>query len=212
MNMVVMKGMLLWPILLVAVVKAIPSFRTESPFILDDQGRVKIFHGTNFVQKGFPWYPEVLLNEKNIVDLASLGVNTIRLGFMWTGAEPVQGQFNETYFDIMGSMVDNLHKHGITPYLDVHQDVMSTYFCLYDGFPTWAVDMSATPSQAFPWPLTPGPNNSPCSYDRGWAANYLSDACGVAFQTLYHEGPMRDAFSAFWKKTAEFFKDKPILG
>jgi hypothetical protein len=41
------------------------SSSTDS-FIYDDNDRVSFFHGTNFVQKGFPWYPEVLLNSDNI--------------------------------------------------------------------------------------------------------------------------------------------------
>lgn len=193
-------------------VLSIPAFHTSAPFILDADNRARIFHGTNFVQKGWPWYPPILTEEKNIIDLASLGVNTIRLGFMWTGAEPVQGQFNQTYFDIMGGIVDTLHKHGITPLLDVHQDVMSTYFCLYDGFPTWAVDLSAPPAHAMPWPLQPDETGNICPWTRGWAANYFSEACSTAFQSLYSDGALRDAFSAFWTKTASYFKDKPILG
>ena len=49
-------------------------------FIYDGEGRINFFHGTNFVQKGYPWYPEVLLNEDNIKDMKNWGFNTARLG------------------------------------------------------------------------------------------------------------------------------------
>eukprot|EP01031_Cornospumella_fuschlensis_P045305 gene45305-55427_t len=196
------------------VAAAFPTFSTSdaAPYFFDNLNRPRVFHGSNFVQKGWPWYPEVLTNESHIAELASLGFNTIRLGFMWTGAEPQKGQYNETYFDIMGSIVDTLAKYEIYPFLDVHQDVMSSYFCLYDGFPTWAVDESATPAHAFSWPLKPEGDNM-CPYSRGWASNYFSEACGVAFQTLYTpNSSLQKDFVAFWQKTASYFKDKPILG
>jgi endoglycosylceramidase len=75
------------------------------------------------------------------------------LGFMWSGAEPSPGVFNETYFDIMGGIVDSLAAHGITPFLDVHQDVLSTRYCLYDAFPLWYIDTAPPPEHAFSWPL-----------------------------------------------------------
>jgi endoglycosylceramidase len=48
--------------------------------IIDDAGRARIYHGVNFVNKGFPWYPVELLDPNNIADLAQSGVNFMRLG------------------------------------------------------------------------------------------------------------------------------------
>ncbi len=196
------------------VSSSVPLFHTGNvPYILDSNNRAKFFHGTNFVQKGEPWYPVGLLDENNVKQLASLGINTVRLGFMWSGAEPTAGNFNETYFEIIGQIIHNLEKYEIYPFLDVHQDVMSTYFCLYDGFPKWVVEKSTTPEHAMPWPLTPGKLNNPCPLDRPWAQNYLSEACSVAFQSLYTEGSeMQKDFTEFWRKTASYYKDYPILG
>jgi endoglycosylceramidase len=183
------------------------------PYVLDSSNRARFFHGTNFVEKGFPWYPAGLLEESKVQELASLGINTVRLGFMWSGAEPAPGQFNETYFQIIGQIIHNLEKYEIYPFLDVHQDVMSTYFCLYDGFPRWTVEKSTQPEHAMPWPLKPGKLNNPCPLDRNWARNYLSEACSVAFQSLYTDGsPMQQDFTEFWRRTAAYFKDYPILG
>ena len=176
-------------------------------FIYDDFGRVKLFHGTNFVQKGFPWYPDVLLNEENIKEMASWGFNTIRLGVMWSGVEPQMNVFNETYLNTMVNILDMLERNGISALIDVHQDVLSSYFCLYDGAPTWVVDLSTSSKHEFPYPL-----NGTC-YSRGWSANYFAEDTGAAFQDLYDNvNGMRDHFGIFWTKLATTFKSKNILG
>jgi endoglycosylceramidase len=191
------------------------AFHTSAslPYIFDEFNRVRIFHGTNMVNKNFPWYPEGLLNETNIALLASMGMNTIRLSLQWTGVEPEENAYNMTYLDTTNQIVDNLLKYGIHPFLDVHQDVMSSYFCLYDGFPKWAVDKSRKPTHEFPWPLLPGDDGNPCPWERFWNRNYFSEATGVAFQTLYEpNSDFQNAFYSFWQSSADYFKDKPILG
>lgn len=117
------------------------------------------------------------------------------------------GVYNETYIEIISGILDDLEAHGIHPLIDVHQDVLSSYFCEYDGAPTWLVDLSTSSTHDFPWPL-PGE----CS-DRPWGSNYLSEDCGAAFQDLYDNvNGMRDHFATFWGKVANAFKDKNILG
>lgn len=175
--------------------------------IFDEFGRLRIFHGTNFVQKGFPWYPEVLLNVSNIKQLASWGFNAIRLGTMWTGAQPTATGFNQTYYDVLLDIVSTLSAYGIDAILDCHQDVLSSFFCEYDGAPQWLVEKSLNESKQFPWPL-PG-----TCYDRPWASNYLTAATGRAFQDIYsNRHDMRDSFKAFWSHTASVFANQSFLG
>ncbi len=190
------------------------SFTTSAttPYFHDSQGRASIFHGTNFVNKEFPWYPPSLLNQSHIQDLKDSGMNAVRLGFMWTGAEPEEGKFNQTYFDIMGGIVDNLSKNGIYTIIDVHQDVISSKYCLYDAAPLWAIDKVESPVHPFPWPLQWDGVN-PCPWTRGWSSNYFAEATGKAFDGLYNNhGGFRDSFAAFWKQTVGYFKNKPLIG
>jgi endoglycosylceramidase len=50
------------------------SGSASSPFLYDAEGRVRIFHGLNAVQKGFPWYPDYLLNDDALLaDMAAWG-------------------------------------------------------------------------------------------------------------------------------------------
>lgn len=48
-------------------------------FFYDDSGRVRIFHGVNGVQKGFPWYPYWLFNTTLVDEIASLGGGIVLL-------------------------------------------------------------------------------------------------------------------------------------
>ena len=57
-------------------------------FFLDEFGRVRFFHGMNSVAKGFPWYFDWMLNDTILDDMQRFGFNVVRLGSMWTGAEP----------------------------------------------------------------------------------------------------------------------------
>ena len=48
--------------------------------IVDEAGRFRIYHGANFVNKGFPWYPPELLDPANLANLSQWGINFVRLG------------------------------------------------------------------------------------------------------------------------------------
>ncbi|EGD73240.1 hypothetical protein PTSG_04956 [Salpingoeca rosetta] len=179
----------------------------EDALLRDEQGRVRVFHGVNHVQKAFPWYPPILLNTTYIKEMASLGVNVVRLGFMWSGAEPSEGNFNMTYYQTIDTIVAQLANHNIYTLLDVHQDGFSSKFCLYDGIPLWVANRSVA-RRPFPWPMQGG-----CS-SRPWAANELTEACGQAYDDLYHNvRGMRDAFIKFWSFSADYFKNNSnIIG
>ncbi|CAF4215396.1 unnamed protein product, partial [Adineta steineri] len=62
--------------------------------IVDDSGRVRIYHGVNFVMKGFPWYPSELLDPIKVANLSQWGINFVRLGMMWAGVEPQPQKYN----------------------------------------------------------------------------------------------------------------------
>lgn len=60
------------------------NVHVSESLIVDDAGRVRIYHGANFVNKGFPWYPPELLDPNNVRELAQTGVNFIRLGYAFS--------------------------------------------------------------------------------------------------------------------------------
>ena len=67
----------------------------------DEHGRARIFHGFNSVIKHHPWYDPKMLNPDRQRQIADLGFNIIRLGSMWTGVEPEEGNVNATYIDTL---------------------------------------------------------------------------------------------------------------
>jgi endoglycosylceramidase len=84
--------------------------------------RVRIFHGVNAVNKGWPWYPYWLQNDTLLDELSSWGVNAVRVGWMWSGFNGLgPGVFNETYYQIQEDIVDRLASRGIHAFLDMHQ-------------------------------------------------------------------------------------------
>jgi endoglycosylceramidase len=173
---------------------------TNGQFV-DSLGRVRIFHGSNRVKKSAPWYFVDQLTEVEFKLMEQLGFTVMRLGFMWSGYNPAPGVFNQTYIDVVKSVVANAAAHGIYTLLDVHQDGLSSKFCLYDGMPLWVVNKSSS-KHAFPWPF-----HGNCS-SRGWEMNVISEAAATAYQDFYdNKAGMLDDFKAFWSSAAREFKD-----
>lgn len=176
-------------------------------YLYDSYGRVRFFHGIQSVQKQFPWYENWVFNQTQINLYASWGFNIMRVGWMWSGFEPAQDQFNYTYAKMMQQVVANNAAAGIYSLLDAHQDCFSSKFCLYDGIPLWVADKSV-PREAFPWPM--GGN---CS-SRNWELNCLTEAAGQAYQDLYdNTNGMLDDFIQFWSKSSQFWTgNKNVIG
>ena len=179
---------------------------TESPHFYDASGRVRIFHGANRVAKSAPWFFPDMLSDGEADAMADLGFNVVRLGWMWSGFNNAgPGIFNETYFERQQAVVQKLASRGIHTLLDMHEDVLSSKFCLYDGAPLWVMNKSI-PRHAFPWPL-----QGNCS-SRGWMSNTLTEAAGQAYQDLYdNTGGMLDDLAAFWARSARVWRDEPAI-
>lgn len=54
-------------------------------------------------------------------DLQSWGFNVIRLGVMWPGVSVAEGQYNQTYLNIMNNLITKLGSYGIYTIVDCHQ-------------------------------------------------------------------------------------------
>ncbi|KAF1802879.1 glycoside hydrolase family 5 protein [Mucor lusitanicus] len=196
--------------------------------ITDEHGRVRFFHGTNVVKKSAPWYrpstfkPGDSFGPKDVANLQALGVNAVRLGHHWAGSEPIRGQYNQTFLDIMKQQTKLAEDHGIYVLVDVHQDVLASQLCGH-GVPDWFVQRSWVPNwKQFPFPqkLTPFsvndkgiPSDSDCN-SIDWSLSYLTTAVGNAFGRLYNNyDNLGDAFAAYWAKLAQqYVNTQNILG
>ena len=81
--------------------------------------------------------PQLSFSQQDIEYFQSWGLNAIRLGFMWPGAEIANGTFNETYLSNALDLVNAAAAGGIYSLLDAHQDALSERFC-GEGAPLWA--------------------------------------------------------------------------
>ena len=46
---------------------------------------------------------------------------------MWSGMEPAEGVFNQTYVGIMRDIIERLADRGVYAMLDMHQDCLAGY-------------------------------------------------------------------------------------
>ena len=155
---------------------------------IDSAGRVVMLRGANtggrnkfapffpfeFSESGFELQtdaPSFDNAKKGYLDqLASWGINVIRLPFSWEALEPERGRYDTEYLARYLSLIDSAGERGMRVIVDFHQDVFAAVFC-GDGFPPWAVlDSSIAPQEG-------------CA---NWFLNYLQP------------GPMHDAFDDFW--------------
>ena len=186
--------------------------------MVDEFGREVYFHGLNVVVKGAPYIPQTegfdvnnSFSEIDMLKFQELGLNAIRLGTMWPGAEPTRGQYNMTYINAIMKLAEKSAEYGIYSLLDMHQDVLSPKFC-GEGVPMWA----AIPDNdtLFPVPISEpfkldadgipegGYDGAQC-LSHFWGEYYASSAAGSAFQNLYTNfDGLRDSWAQFWKTIA----------
>eukprot|EP00947_MAST-08B_sp_MAST-8B-sp1_P003756 g3756.t1 len=172
----------------------------------DEFGRVRLFHGSNRVQKSQPWYvPEMADDDAVAAHMQLLGFTVVRLGFMWSGFNPSPGVYNETYINIIKGTVGRLERHGVYSLLNVQMDGLSSKFCTYDGAPLWVINKSS-PVHPFPWPL---PGNGSCSHSGSHLdVNIMTEASVTAYQDIFDNNHgMLDDFVSFWRNAAGHFKD-----
>jgi len=190
---------------------------TNTHQLIDQNGRSRIFHGVNVVQKSEPYYPTSLLTPERMDLLRDWGFNAVRLGVMWIGTEPNKGYFNQTYLDQIESIVEQLAQRGIYALLDSHQDLYSPKWC-GDGAPLWAA-IPAANSKPFAEPLYgvysfDNSTGLPESCPEPWASYYMTEACCSSFQSLYDNTEnLSDHYAAFWTTIAERFSNvSSVLG
>jgi len=95
--------------------------------LVDDAGRAVVFHGVNVVYKVAPYIPsqgefepQLSLNDEDIENLKSWGMNFVRLGVMWEAVERTAGDFDIDYLHEVDALVTKLGEAGIYTLVDMH--------------------------------------------------------------------------------------------
>ena len=78
----------------------------DGHWFIDNYNRVRLFHGVNSVDTSPPWYHSYLLDDTRLQQLQDWGMNVVRLGTMWSGIEPSENNFNQTYINILRVIIE----------------------------------------------------------------------------------------------------------
>ena len=181
------------------------DIRVDGTRLVDPNGKQVHFRGINLINKGIkrpdgawdfdPTWPDAVWQR-----FADLGMNAVRLGIIWAALEPVPGQYDERYINLIKHQLDLAAQAGMSVLLDMHQDLYAQRFS--DGAPDWAV-------------LT----DAPYEATDLWSDAYLSSpAVQQAWDAFWEnkEVPqtgrgLQDHYAALWAHLAAAFHDHPAL-
>ena len=223
-----MKTLISLFLLLQYTFSALPPLHVEKETrkIVNSNGEEVILHGVNVVYKNKPWHPTLDENnwsyntsftQRDIGYLKSWGFNVVRLGVMWPGVIDSSNNINSTYLDTMKKIVEDLGNNGIYTLVDMHQDLLSEYFC-GEGIPNHLMK-DVSQMKTFPWPLGTEfggtiPTREQCIKYPLFGTYYATKAVNYAFEELYKKNStLYNELHRFWKVIAESFKGNTnVLG
>ncbi len=174
----------------------------DGRWIVDSQGRVRIFHGVGVMDYSPPNLPAAMgFGIKDADFLAGHGFNLVRLGMNWSGIEPRPGVFSQRYLASILGTVRLLAAHRIYTLLDWHQDDWGLAANGIDGAPAWATLTDGLPNPALGYGF--GMLGDPAqqrAFDNFWADASGPDGVGIA-----------DRFAAMLAFYGARFRRQPYL-
>ena len=120
----------------------------EGNHLVDEDGRHVIARGINARIEGIfdvsfsdgreRLEPIPTFTYEDAEAMAAIGFNVLRLPVNWSGIEPEEGQFDETYLARVDEVIEHCRNAGIYVLVDFHQDAYSKEIG-EDGAPYWAI-------------------------------------------------------------------------
>jgi endoglycosylceramidase len=171
-------------------------------YIREDDGRVFVFHGMNFVSAAKSASDRIVpLTTVDLDRLERWGFNAVRYLVFWDAIEPAAGRYDDAYLARVRAEFDKLQARGIRVIIDFHQDVYSQVFCC-DGAPAWAVR----------------DDGLDFTLQEQWFMNYLEPAVMRSWDNFWaytggKHADLQDHYFAMLAHTAEKLGDHPaVLG
>ncbi len=175
-----------------------PRLHREGRWMVDEKNRIVLLHGINAVWKLAPSAPPDSALGFTAADadwLRDHGFNTVRLGTIFAGVMPQEGQIDQTYLNRVDRVVQLLASRGIWVMLDFHQDLYNERYG-GEGFPAWATYDDGVPNIA----------------DVGFPGNYFLPGTTRAFDNLWgNKNALWDHYRDAWKAVAGKWKNQPYL-
>ncbi len=159
---------------------------SDGKLLRDASGRALLLRGANARVAGVfdvtfsdGRAPRELIPTFDAGDVAAMraaGFNMVRLPINWSGIEPIEGQYDQGYFDRVKATVELFRGSGIHVLLDLHEDGFSKELC-EDGAPLWAIRPPLDPSQLVggPGPLGMAPDCHASDAALAAFGNFLAD-------------------------------------
>lgn len=169
----------LWMLVAAAALPACREPERPNP-ILDDQGRIVLYHGLNVANSAkyapdhLPWQ-----TREDLERLREWGFNHVRYLMFWEAVEPAQDVFDDAYLDAVAERIGWLADLGIDVTVDLHQDLYGQHFGSH-GFPDWATDDGGRDYT----PLEP------------WNVNYFQPAMWGTFDNFWRSDELKAQYVA----------------
>lgn len=199
------------------VLSALHAERGARAGIYDAEGRQVLLRGVNLNSLGDyyqdnPNLPTVIpVAEEDFREMASLGLNVVRLVLSWSLLQPERGTIDTRYFARIRQVIQWASAAGLYTILDMHQDAWGKAIASppgtvcagerepaigWDGAPTWAT-------------YTDG--RSTC---RQRGVRELAPAVSAAFENFYanREGIQDEWIRAWAALAAEFAREPAVAG
>lgn len=187
-NLLISLLMCLWPTLFCTEDSIQPplssgSFYTISQGIFNEHHQQLLLRGVNI-----PNMEDSTLSDYQII--SDWGMNTVRLLFMWSDLEPSQGEYDESFLQLMDEEINHAQLNNIYIILDMHQHYYGEGFLW--GAPRWTCDESYYES----WEPTGNPT-----------VDYFADEIVTCFELFWTGEELLNQYADMWVFLADRYKD-----